>query len=88
MHSPLRKNSSVENAQGVSGVWYIKNMDLIYTALKLTQSLREVLAKFLTYLTGLYTPVITITEIRVSTLMHLQMHLNLCMSMIDLFLDP
>jgi hypothetical protein len=56
MHSPLRKNSSVENAQGVSGVWYIKNMDLIYTALKLTQSLREVLAKFLTYLTGLYTP--------------------------------
>ena len=65
-----------------------KNMDLIYTALKLTQSLREVLAKFLTYLTGLYTPVITITEIRVSTLMHLQMHLNLCMSMIDLFLDP
>ena len=55
MHSPLRKNSSVENAQGVSGVWYIKNMDLIYMALKLTQSLREVLAKFLTYLTGLYT---------------------------------
>jgi hypothetical protein len=36
-------------------VWDKKNTDLLYTALKLTQSLREVLAKFLTYLMGLYT---------------------------------
>ena len=77
MHSPLRKNSSVENAQGVSGVWYIKNMDLIYTALKLTQSLREVLAKFLTYLTGLYRQMMGLLRDSRQR-MRLSLHCQLC----------
>ena len=56
MHTPPGKNSSVENIQGISGESMgQKNTDLLYTAIKLTQSLREVLAKFLTYLMGLYT---------------------------------
>jgi hypothetical protein len=51
MHTPPGKNSPVENPKGISGGKYgIKNIGLNYTALKVTRSLRDVLAKFLTYL--------------------------------------